>query len=114
MKVFTVKEYLTEYGQCPFRQWLEKLDMITRARIQARIFRFESGNLGDHKSVGSGVSEARCDFGPGYRIYYGVEAGRIIILLVGGDKRSQCKHIATAQKYWSDWKKGLNHDKKKP
>jgi putative addiction module killer protein len=66
-----VREYLTASGKSPFRQWLETLDTVTRARIQARVLRFESGNMGDHKSVGAGVWEARVAFGPGYRIYFG-------------------------------------------
>ena len=63
-----VREYETADGACPFRDWLESLDRPTRARIQARVLRFETGNLGDHKSVGGGVQEARVMFGPGYRL----------------------------------------------
>ena len=66
-----VREYLTAEGRNPFRDWLRTLDTANRARIQARILRFELGNLGDHKPVGGGVSEARFAFGPGYRVYFG-------------------------------------------
>ena len=55
----TVREYLTADGKNPFREWLGSLTKAVRARIQARVLRFELGNLGDHKSVGEGVSEAR-------------------------------------------------------
>jgi putative addiction module killer protein len=65
----SVREYLTDRGVSPFREWLTGLDVGARARIQARVLRFETGNLGDHHSVGDGVWEARCDFGPGYRIF---------------------------------------------
>ena len=51
----TVREYETAEGRVPFRDWLATLDRTTRARIQARVLRFETGNLGDHKSVGGGV-----------------------------------------------------------
>jgi putative component of toxin-antitoxin plasmid stabilization module len=54
-----VREYVDERGQIPFRDWLVGLDLATRARVQARILRFETGNLGDHKDVGGGVWEAR-------------------------------------------------------
>ena len=64
----TVREYETADGEIPFRQWLATLDRSVRARIQARVLRFESGNLGDHKSVGAGVLEARVMTGPGYRM----------------------------------------------
>jgi len=68
---FVVREYVEDSGRIPFRDWLTALDKATRARVQARILRFETGNLGDHKDVGAGVLEARLDFGPGYRVYFG-------------------------------------------
>ena len=108
-----VKEYVTDRGVCPFREWLESLNITTKARIQAPILRFESGNLGDYQPVGSGVFEARLDFGPGYRIYFGVVTNNVLILLIGGDKRRQSKDIAKAKEYWSDWKEENHHDKKK-
>jgi len=64
---YKIVEFLNEADKSPFREWLESLDKNTQARIQARIFRFESGNFGDAKQVGFGVHEARFDFGPGYR-----------------------------------------------
>ena len=72
----TVREYLTADGKNPFREWLGSLTKAVGARIQARVLRFELGNLGDHKSVGEGVWEARVMFGPGYRIYFGKD-GRL-------------------------------------
>ena len=61
----TVREYLKADGKSPFREWLNSLTKAVGARIQARVLRFELGNLGDHKSVGEGVWEARVMFGPG-------------------------------------------------
>ena len=85
----TIKEHLSGDGRSYFREWLHGLEIRVKARIQARILRFEMGNLGDHKSVGGGVWEARVMFGPGYRIYFGKEGLSIILLLLGGDKSSQ-------------------------
>ena len=65
--------------------------------------RFELGNLGDHKHVGEGVWEARVMFGPGYRIYFGRDGGRIVILLCAGDKKGQSADITTAQAFWKDY-----------
>ena len=73
-----------------------------RARGAAR---FEVGNLGDHKDVGAGVLEARLDFGPGYRVYFGRKGRELILLLLGGDKGSQKKDIKRAQEFWSRYLK---------
>ncbi|MEO6238876.1 MAG: type II toxin-antitoxin system RelE/ParE family toxin [Vicinamibacterales bacterium] len=102
----SVREYVTADGKSPFRQWLDSLTTAVRARIQARVLRFELGNLGDHKSVGKGVSEARVMCGPGYRIYFGKDGDSIIILLVGGDKGSQAKDVSRAHGLWRDYLKG--------
>jgi putative addiction module killer protein len=67
------------------------------------LLRFKKGNLRDHKTVGGGVWEARLDFGPGYRLYFGKEGAAVILLLVGGDKSSQSKDIAAAKRYWADF-----------
>jgi len=67
-----------------------------RARILVRIERLTSGNPGDVKPVGGGVSELRIDYGPGYRVYYVHREQELIILLAGGDKRTQSLNIRTA------------------
>ncbi len=80
-----------------FSKWLMKLrDLRARARIQARIDRLELGNTGDVKPIGEGVSEMRIDYGPGYRVYFIQKGSELIILLAGGDKRSQSRDIQTA------------------
>ncbi len=99
----TVREYETADGKVPFRDWLATLDRATRARVQARVVRFETGNLGDHKGVGGGVQEARVMFGPGYRIYFGQDGATLVLLLVGGSKRTQAKDVRRAQQYWRDY-----------
>lgn len=92
-----VREYLTAAGKNPYREWLDTLDVALRARVQARVLRFSTGNLGDRKSVGGGVWEARVMFGPGYRIYFAKDGLRLVLLLLGGDKSTQSADIARAQ-----------------
>jgi putative addiction module killer protein len=107
----TVREYLPADGRCFFREWLDILEIAVRARIQARILRFEMGNLGDHKSVGGGVWEARLFFGPGYRIYFGKEGSTVIMLLLGGDKSSQRSDVAEAHRLWREYLEVTQHGK---
>ncbi len=105
----TIREYLTPDGKIPFREWLDALDVTTRARIQARILRFELGNLGDHKTIGGGIWEARIAFGPGYRLYFAKLGITIILLLLGGTKASQAKDIRRARRYWTDYLEVTRH-----
>ena len=105
-KRYKVLEYVRDNGRCPFRVWLETLPILVQARIQARIARFETGNVGDRKSLGGGVYEARLLFGPGYRLYFGVNRSVVIVLLCGGDKSSQRRDIGRAKKYWRDYLEG--------
>ena len=80
-----------------FVKWFDSLkDKATRLRIAARFDHIRTGNLGDWKAVGPGVGEFRFHFGPGYRVYFTRVGDRIILLLAGGDKRSQARDIATA------------------
>ena len=81
-----------------FSAWLNRLkDASAVARITARIRRMEMGNPGDSKSVGRNLREMRIDYGPGYRIYYVQRGTQIVILLCGGDKRTQRQDIKRAQ-----------------
>ena len=80
-----------------FVRWLEGLrDLRGRAKVLARIERLIGGNPGDVRPVGSGVSELRINYGPGYRVYYLQWGTTLIILLAGGDKSSQVKDIDVA------------------
>jgi putative addiction module killer protein len=80
-----------------FSSWLSGLkDSRARTRVQARIDRLAVGNPGDVKAVGSGVSEMRIDYGPGYRVYFIRRGQTVVVLLAGGDKRTQTKDIARA------------------
>ena len=80
-----------------FARWLDGLsDVRARARVQVRIERLVAGNPGDVQPVGEGVSEMRIDYGPGYRVYFKRIRREIVILLTGGDKRTQSADIKTA------------------
>ena len=80
-----------------FAAWFRNLrDRRARARIQVRIDRLSLGNPGDAKPVGEGVSELRIDYGPGYRVYFLRRGDTVIVLLAGGDKRTQDRDIGTA------------------
>ena len=82
-----------------FARWLKRLkDSNAKSRINLRIRRISlTGNLGDCKSVGGGVSELRLDFGPGYRLYFSQRGNEILLLLIGGDKSSQRRDIEKAR-----------------
>ena len=80
-----------------FARWLDGLrDVRARARVQVRVERLAAGNPGDVLPVGEGVSEMRIDYGPGYRVYFKKIGHEIVILLAGGDKRTQSADIKTA------------------
>ena len=97
--------YETAEGVAPFDEWLLALrDGVGRTRIRLRLDRLRDGNSGDWKAIGNGVSELRMDFGPGYRIYFAENGVEIVLLLIGGDKRTQTADIRLAQKYWQDFK----------
>ena len=80
-----------------YAKWLDGLrDVRARARILVRVERLATGNPGDVGPLGEGVSELRIDYGPGYRVYYKKHGRDVVILLAGGDKRTQASDIKTA------------------
>ena len=80
-----------------YARWLDGLhDIRARARVMARIERLAAGNSGDVKPVGEGVSELRINYGPGYRVYFTMRGRTVVILLAGGEKRTQATDIKTA------------------
>ena len=82
----------------------DRLEAVAAAKVAVALTRMASGNFGDHKSVGDGVSECRIDFGPGYRVYFGRDGAEIVILLAGGTKKRQAYDIADAKARWLDYK----------
>jgi putative addiction module killer protein len=80
-----------------YAKWFSELrDRQARARIDVRIRRLSLGNPGDVKPVGEGISELRIDYGPGYRVYFLQQGSTVVILLAGGDKRTQKRDIQMA------------------
>ncbi|MGR3609159.1 MAG: type II toxin-antitoxin system RelE/ParE family toxin [Sulfitobacter sp.] len=96
--------YVTEEGKAQFDDWFHKLDTAAALKVRTALARIETGNLGDVKPVGQGVSERRITFGPGYRVYFGQDGDKLVILLCGGTKKRQSKDIEQAKTFWDDYK----------
>lgn len=95
--------YVDGTGVSPYETWLESLkDLRGKAAIDVRINRLRLANFGDCKFVGKGVYELRISYGPGYRIYLGKIGKRVIVVLTGGSKSSQCRDIKKAQAIWKN------------
>ena len=101
-----ILHYVDDNGHDLFAEWREQIrDAKALIAIDRRIMRMELGNFGDHKALREGVWELRVDVGPRYRIYY-AQAGLItLLLLCGGDKRSQDADIDLACACWRNWKR---------
>jgi putative addiction module killer protein len=100
-----VRVYRTPDRREPFNTWLDRLrDARAVQKIDARIARVRLGNLGQPRSVGDGVHELKIDYGPGYRVYFGQDGHALVILLCGGDKRTQDADIRSAKQYWTQYK----------
>ena len=105
MTQYRIEHYLS-VGELKdlYIDWLKRLrDSQAKVAVVRRVTRIELGNFGDHKFCRDGVWELRIDVGPGYRVYYAVAGSRVVLLLCGGDKRTQDADIARAVAYWQDW-----------
>jgi putative addiction module killer protein len=100
-----LRGYVDQKGSKPFANWLESLDASAAAKVAMGLTRIELGNFSNVKSVGSGVYEHKIDFGPGYRIYFGKDGDKLVILLGGGTKKRQNRDIQDAQASWMDYKR---------
>ncbi len=100
-------------GHSPFADWFNDLDALIAAKITTALIRVELGNFSNAKGVGAGVLEYRLDFGPGYRVYFGKDGERLVILLAGGTKKRQQHDIESAQARWQDYKQRKRHRDKK-
>lgn len=100
-----LSEYIDARGRNRYREWVSKLDPSVRARIDKSVLRMGYGNRSGAKPEGEGVSALRLDFGPGYRVYFGQNGDRLLILLIGGTKRRQENDIELARSLWAEYKK---------
>lgn len=103
-ELIEVREYLDRRRQSPFAAWSDRLNREAAAKVAAALARMQQGNFSNAKGVGAGVHEYRIDFGPGYRIYFGKDGERLVLLLGGGTKKRQQEDIATALARWQDYK----------
>lgn len=99
-----VRQYIDRQGRNPFERWFEKQNDAAQARVTIALDRLEQENLSAVKSVGDGVQELRIDFGPGYRIYFGWDGEKLVILLGGGSKKRQDADIRAAKALWQEHK----------
>ena len=97
-------EYRRDDGVSPFARWFVTLNSQAALKVRTAIARMETGNFSNAKSVGAGVFECRIDFGPGYRVYFGNDGHRVVILLGGGTKKRQHKDIEAARGIWTNYK----------
>ncbi|MFZ0803768.1 MAG: type II toxin-antitoxin system RelE/ParE family toxin [Terriglobales bacterium] len=100
-----ILEYLDPDGRSPFAEWFTDLNAPAAAKVTVGLTRLLRGNLSNVKSVGAGVCEYRLDFGPAYRIYFGKDGERLVILLGGGVKKRQQRDINDAISRWQDYKR---------
>jgi putative addiction module killer protein len=98
-----IEFFKLENNKEPVKEWLDSLDSLTRKRIYARLLRLEENNYGDCKVLGE-ISELRFKFGSGYRVYFAEIDKVIVLLLTGGDKKTQKKDIKKAKEYLNIWK----------
>ncbi len=113
--MYRIEHYLSPNGHKDlYIDWLKRLrDIQAKVAVVRGVTRVELGNFGDHKFCRDGVWELRIDVGPGYRVYYAVSGNRVV-LLRGGDKRTQDSDIARAVEYWQDWQRRTDDEKQTP
>ena len=99
-----VREYIDIAGRSPFTKWLRALNVHAAAKVATALERIADGNLSNIKAVGNGVLEYKIALGPGYRIYFGRDGDRLIILLAGGTKKRQQEDIRLAKENWEDYR----------
>jgi len=100
-----VQEYIDESGKSPFGKWVGSLNVQAAAKIAAVLEKIAKGNLSNVEGVGAGVFEYKLNWGPGYRVYFGKDGEKLVILVGGGTKKKQSGDIAAAQGCWAEYKK---------
>jgi putative addiction module killer protein len=102
--MYEIIHYLDEAGNDPYQDWLDAMrDRVAKVAVIRRVARMEVGLFGDCKPLRDGVWELRVDVGAGYRVYYAHVGDRVILLIGGGDKKSQSRDIERSVKLLKDW-----------
>jgi putative addiction module killer protein len=102
--MIVVVEYEDENGSHPFSNWFRALNVPAALKVRTALARMGNGNFSNVAPVGQGVSEYKLDFGPGYRIYFGKDGNKLVVLLGGGAKKRQNRDIGAAQTHWAAYK----------
>ena len=106
MDTYEIRHYVDESGNDLYQDWIMGLrDQVAKVAVYRRVARIAVGNFGDHKFLQDGVWELRIDVGQGYRVYYAQVESKVILLILGGDKRTQDADIAKASKLLRNWEK---------
>jgi putative addiction module killer protein len=105
-----VREYIAPDGSSPYGKWFDSLNAPAAAKVAIAVTRMHHGNFSNSKGAGAGVHEYSIDFGPGYRIYFGRDGDRLVILLGGGSKKRQQQDIRHAQLLWGEYKQRKKKD----
>lgn len=105
MAEIALLEYVDAEGRSPYRIWFDGVAAPAAAKVAAALYQLAAGNFSKVKGVGSGVYERKIDFGPGYRIYFGKDGDRLVILLGGSSKQRQQQAILAAQAKWADYRR---------
>lgn len=110
--MYEIRHYLTPDEKDVYLDWLKQVrDNVAKTAVVKRVNRIEQGNFGDHKFCRDGVWELCIDVGAGYRVYYAIAGQLIVLLLCGGDKRTQNKDIERACTYWQDWQRRTDDER---
>jgi putative addiction module killer protein len=99
-----IRELLDAFERSPFARWFGGLNSIAAARVTVALARLGQGNFSNVEGVGKGVYELKIDTGPGYRVYFGKDGSRLVILLGGSSKQRQGTAVAAAQAAWARYK----------
>jgi putative addiction module killer protein len=100
-----IREFLDISGTSPFGRWFDRLNAVAAARVTVALTRLSLGNFSNVEGVGGGVYELKIDFGPGYRVYFGKDGERLVILVGGSAKKRQDAAIAAAKATWAEYKR---------
>ena len=105
MAAIQILEYLDPEGRSPYAAWFDGLNAAAAVKVAVALYQLAAGNSSNLKGVGSGVFERKIDFGPGYRVYFGRDGERVVILLGGSTKQRQQQAIEAAKERWADYRR---------